>query len=59
MAKGTRKKKPRDPSAVVRVKHEKQEKMTQPDKSMFFLAATTLVIAVCVVPLTAEIPTCK
>lgn len=52
-------KKFKDASSVVGAK-ARQNGMTQPGKyDMFAIAAVALVVAVCVVPLTAEISTCK
>lgn len=61
MAKRKLKKSSKDTYSAVGAKG-RQEEMTQPEKYhnvMFSLAAIALVVAVCVVPLTAEISTCK
>lgn len=59
MAKGKLKKNSKDTAVGAK---GRQKEMTQPEKHhnvMFPLAAIALVVAVCVVPLSAEISTCK
>nr|XP_033481018.1 LOW QUALITY PROTEIN: heparan-alpha-glucosaminide N-acetyltransferase [Epinephelus lanceolatus] len=50
-------KKSKETSSVVGGKRTNTKEMTQPEKNMFPLAALALFVAVCVVPLTAEIST--
>ncbi|XP_031727819.1 heparan-alpha-glucosaminide N-acetyltransferase isoform X1 [Anarrhichthys ocellatus] len=57
MAKGKLKKKSQGTSPVIGANPASQKEMTQPEKHIFSLAALALVVAVCVVPLTAEIST--
>ncbi|XP_042340800.1 heparan-alpha-glucosaminide N-acetyltransferase isoform X2 [Plectropomus leopardus] len=52
-------KKSKDTSSVAGVKQASKKDMTQREKYMFPLAACALVVAVCVVPLTAEISACS
>lgn len=52
-------KKSKETSSVVGGKRTNTKEMTQPEKNMFPLAALALFVAVCVVPLTAEISTCE
>lgn len=62
MAKGKLKKLTKKASSGVAgaVTQGNQSEMSHPQKvGMFYLAAIVLVIAVCVVPLTAEMATCK
>ena len=57
----SKRKKSKETSSVVGGKQTSQKEMTQPEKYsvMFPLAALVLVVAVLVVPLTAEMSTCK
>uniref|UniRef100_A0A3Q3IF37 Heparan-alpha-glucosaminide N-acetyltransferase catalytic domain-containing protein n=1 Tax=Monopterus albus TaxID=43700 RepID=A0A3Q3IF37_MONAL len=57
MAKKKLKKKSKDISSVVWVKQTSQKEMAQPETSMFSIAAFALIVALCAVPLTAEIST--
>lgn len=60
MAKGKLKETTKNTTSDVAVKQKSQSEMSKPGKvEMFYLAAIVLVIAVCVVPLTAEMSTCK
>lgn len=59
MAKGKLKKKPEYTSSVSGVAQASQKEMTLQEECFSLIAALTLVVAVCVVPLTAEISPCK